>query len=396
MGKGISMNQAGTITLYGVPLSKEAAYFTVVADGPATLAATVEGAYRRLGQALAMQGMQILHERVFGSLDACPSVLHARKTALTASGRDCETPVTYVEGQPTWGDGFAGASVMAVRPTGAEGLATVRDAGGRVCGRSWKTHGATFTVLQSLHGNTNGKHGADSRAVQAGRMFDVAEQLLERQGTDYRSVARTWLYVSDILAWYSEFNRVRSGKYERFGLMPESGARGARAILLPASTGIEGNAATGAAVTMDLLATVLGPDSGIRVKQMSNPRQKDAFTYGSAFSRGAVILTPDATWVSFSGTAAIDEAGRSCFPGDFRAQMNMTLDVVEALIAQEGAGLADICNATLFLKSARFAAECHQVLQERGLGGLPGVPVVADVCRDELLFEMDGMAALPR
>ena len=103
-------------------------------------------------------------------------------------------------------------------------------------------------------------------------------------------------------------------------------------------------------------------------------------------------MTPDATWVSFSGTAAIDEAGRSCFPGDFRAQMNMTLDVVEALIAQEGAGLADICNATLFLKSARFAAECHQVLQERGLGGLPGVPVVADVCRDELLFEAELMA----
>ncbi len=129
---------------------------------------------------------------------------------------------------------------------------------------------------------------------------------------------------------------------------------------------------------------------------MTNPRQKDAFAYGSAFSRGAAVRMPGATWISFSGTAAIDEAGVSCHPGDFRAQMHMTLDVVEALIAQEGATLADICNATLFLKHAGSAAECRRVLRERGLEGLPGVPVVADVCRDDLLFEMDGTAAVVR
>jgi enamine deaminase RidA (YjgF/YER057c/UK114 family) len=227
--------------------------------------------------------------------------------------------------------------------------------------------------------------------VQTTRMFEAAQGLLRGIGTDYRSVARTWLYVSDILSWYGKLNGARSACYRRFGLMP---AAGSRAILLPASTGIEGRAPSGAAVTMDLLATVLEPGSRIEVGQMTNPRQKDAFAYGSAFSRGAAIRMPDATWISFSGTAAIDEAGLSCHPGDFRAQMHMTLDVVEALLAQEGAGLADICNATLFLKHAACAAECRRVLRERGLEDLPGVPVVADVCREELLFEMDGTAAV--
>ncbi len=168
-------------------------------------------------------------------------------------------------------------------------------------------------------------------------MFDLAERALRRLGTDYHSVARTWLYVSDILSWYGDLNKSRSACYRRFGLMPEH-ANGR--ILLPASTGIEGDTPSGAAVTMDLLAVELEPGSSIEVHQMTNPRQKDAFAYGSAFSRGAAVSAPGGTWISFSGTAAIDEAGVSCHPGDFRAQMHMTLDVVEALIGQEGASLS--------------------------------------------------------
>ena len=390
------MSQIGATTLHGVPLSREAGYFTVVAEAPASPESAVEAAYRQLGQTLAREGMEVLHERIFGSLNASAEVLAAREAALSAYGLDIQTPATYVEGCPAWGDGFAGASVMAVRPSGAQGLTRVADAAGRICGRTWQTHGAAFTFLQSLHGRTDCAQDDNGRSAQTGRMFDLAEQVLEKQGTSYRSVTRTWLYVSDILDWYGELNRVRSSRYEVFGLMPKPGAHSGNGILLPASTGIEGNGATGAAVTMDLLATVLGPQSRVEIKQMTNPRQKDAFAYGSAFSRAVAIRMPEAAWISFSGTAAIDRAGLSCFPGDFRAQMNMTLDLVETLIAQEGARLSDICNATLFMKSGGFATECRQVLCERGLGAMPGVAVVADICRDELLFEMDGMAAVPR
>jgi len=388
--------RSGTLTVHNMPLDGQTSYVTVTAEGPAPPESAAEDAYRRLGQALTRQGMEVLHERVFGSLDACESVLQGRRTALSACGLDGEVPATYVQGRPPWGSGFAGVSILAVRPGRAGSLEVVRDTGGNACGRAWHTRGATFTYLQSMHGRGNDARTEGDREAEACRMFDLADEVLRRHGADYRDVRRTWLYVSDILSWYADLNRARSGRYEKFGLMPKDEAAPCRSLLLPASTGIEGEAPTGAAVTMDLLATSLDPQSGVEVRQLSNPRQKDAFAYGSAFSRGAFIRTPEAGWISFSGTAAIDAAGRSCFPGDFVAQMNMTLDLVATLLAQQGARLTDICNATIFLKKAEFAADCRRVLRRRGLEGLPGVVVVADICRDELLFEMDGTAIVPK
>ena len=135
---------------------------------------------------------------------------------------------------------------------------------------------------------------------------------------------------ADILAWYPEFNEVRNEAYGRFGLMPSAGDD---RLLLPASTGIGGQSPRGAAAVMDLLA-VTGPQaSGSGVKQLSNGRQCDAFRYGSAFSRGACVPRPGCSVIYVSGTAAIDEHGRSLHPGDVAGQIAATLEKVEALLA---------------------------------------------------------------
>jgi len=90
---------------------------------------------------------------------------------------------------------------------------------------------------------------------------------------------------------------------------------------------------------------------------LSNPGQQDAFQYGSAFSRGALIRQPDISLIQVSGTAAIDAKGRSLYPGDVRAQIDCTFDKIAALIGQEGADLTDIAAACVFIKrpeDARF------------------------------------------
>ena len=46
-------------------------------------------------------------------------------------------------------------------------------------------------------------------------------------------------------------------------------------------------------------------------------------------------------------------------------------------------------------KTAADAEICRQVLKEFSLEHLPAVWVVGDVCRDELLFEMDALALGP-
>ena len=201
---------------------------------------------------------------------------------------------------------------------------------------------------------------------------------------------RTWFYLDDILAWYPEFNRSRTAIYGQFGILP--GQDNGR-LKLPASTGIRGELPTGAAGALDLLAVAGPPESRPRVRQLSNPGQQDAFSYGSAFSRGALIRQPDVSLIQVSGTAAIDEQGRSLYPDDVRAQIDCTFDKIAALIGQEGASLTDIAAACVFVKRPEDALVYQERAAARGLANLPAVIMVADVCREELLFEMDAEVA---
>ena len=117
-------------------------------------------------------------------------------------------------------------------------------------------------------------------------------------------------------------------------------------------------------------------------------------SYGSAFSRGALIQGPAGSVFQLSGTAAIDERGKSLFVGDIRGQIVCTLDKVEALMAQVGADLRDIAAATVFVKRPEYTFIFQEIAAKQGLADLPTVCVVADVCRQELLFEIDAEAVI--
>ena len=54
-------------------------------------------------------------------------------------------------------------------------------------------------------------------------MIERAERILREQGAFFGNVVRTWFYLSDILSWYGEFNKVRNQKYGEFGIMPGPG-----------------------------------------------------------------------------------------------------------------------------------------------------------------------------
>jgi enamine deaminase RidA (YjgF/YER057c/UK114 family) len=224
-------------------------------------------------------------------------------------------------------------------------------------------------------------------------MLDRAERILRENNASYRNVARTWIYLSEILKWYPEFNKARSEKYGEFGIMPGPGDT---RLLLPASTGIGADTPSGAAVSMDLLAVVENGDAPSLIKKLTNRKQLDAFRYGAAFSRGAVINESDINIIQISGTAAIDEHGKSLYPADIRSQINCTFDKIDSLLKQEGAGLADISAATVFVKRPEYAELFWKMVAERELEKFPAVCVVADVCREELLFEIDAEAVVGR
>jgi enamine deaminase RidA (YjgF/YER057c/UK114 family) len=347
-------------------------------------------AYGEIARLLQDQGLTIVHERLFGSLSVKPAVLAARAAALSARNLPVDGPITYIQGHPPWGKGLAGVIIQAVSCRNPrDKVWTIREQGKSV-GRGWRRGEATFLLLQNLQGLTANGNGANARPHQARRLIQRAARLLEAQGASYEDVARTWFYLSDILDWYPEFNRSRTAIYGKFGILP---GQGNGRLKLPASTGIRGEVPTGAAGALDLLAVVGPVESQPLVRQLSNPGQQDAFQYGSAFSRGALIRQPDISLIQVSGTAAIDAQGRSLHPGDAPAQIDCTFDKIAALIGQEGAGLTDIAAACVFVKRPEDASVYQARAAARGLEDLPAVIMVADVCRDELLFEMDAEVA---
>ena len=340
--------------------------------------------YTQIAEVLSERGMAIVHERIFGSLSMEHNVMSARRQAFSSFGISPENPVTYIEGNSPWGKGLAGVIIHAVK---ADEIWTVMDSG-LPCGRGWRLNGETHLVLQNIQAFNSKPTDHISKSLQTRLMLEYAERILRENGASYKDVVRTWFYLSDILGWYAGFNKVRNEKYGEFGIMPGPGDK---ELFLPASTGIQGETPSGAVCAMDLMAVL---NSEKCTRKLSNPSQLDAFRYGSAFARASVVNDGSTALIEVSGTAAIDEHGVSLYPGDIRAQIHCTFDKVAALLKQEDAELKDICSATVFVKRPEFAEIFYEMAAARGLENFPCVCIVADVCREELLFEIDAEAVV--
>ena len=148
MIKSVSYRQ-GPISIHLRSVVEDLAYVTAsVADGSVDATHACEEAYGQIAHVLNREKMEIVHERVFGSLGVRLPVMEARRRAMEHSGTSENSPITYVQGRPLWGEGLAGVILQAVRPRQPDSVWTIYE-GGVPCGRGWKRNGLTFLMLQS-------------------------------------------------------------------------------------------------------------------------------------------------------------------------------------------------------------------------------------------------------
>jgi enamine deaminase RidA (YjgF/YER057c/UK114 family) len=100
-------------------------------------------------------------------------------------------------------------------------------------------------------------------------------------------------------------------------------------------------------------------------------------------------VAPDCRRLLVSGTASIAPGGQTAHVGDPRRQIELTMEVVEAILRAREMTLADTTRATVYFKSAAdlplFAAWCAR----HSCDTLPAVHACCDICRDDLLFEIE-------
>jgi enamine deaminase RidA (YjgF/YER057c/UK114 family) len=343
----------------------------------------VEEAYAAIDALLRARGCVPVQERVFGDLQAAPAVARARARAV-GGAPEWAVPPTCVEGAAVGRAGLAGIHVV-----GARGESRAVAEGDRVYGRVVETPSVRLLGLSDVGRRAAGRL-APGPAEDAEAAIDAAAELLAREGFSFRDVARTWFYLRDLLDWYGPFNAVRNAAFRRMGLVGPGGDG-----QIPASTGIEGRNPRGGWCTLDLLA--LAPRGGARVemRRLHNRRQNEATEYGSAFARAMEVVLGDARYVFVSGTASIDDHGATVHVGDFEAQARYTLEAVEALLDGAGARLEDVGQATAFLANPCDGRAFERIVDRSELRGAPLLTTVADVCRKDLLFEIDAVAVVP-
>jgi enamine deaminase RidA (YjgF/YER057c/UK114 family) len=214
--------------------------------------------------------------------------------------------------------------------------------------------------------------------------FDKISEVLQNFKMRESAIARTWLFMKDILSDYEELNNVR----EQFCAKWYSASN----HFLPASTGIQ-NRMQG----NEILAVEFCAFSGdnITIKQISSPLQNEPTDYGKLFSRAVAVGFPNSKLLFISGTAAIDKAGSSVHVGNFENQMTFTLEVISAILSQEKGGFANIAQAIIYLKRRKDMDSCLRILDGVGFprdGALFQLDV--DICREDLLCEIEVTAVI--
>src|ERR1700733_14912604 len=125
----------------------------------------------------------------------------------------------------------------------------------------------------------------------------------------------------------------------------------------------------------------------------------EAYDYGSAFSRGMRIDLNGLIILLISGTASIDEVGRTVHVGDFRAQLQRTYENITKLLAAEGATWHDIVRTTCYLRDIErdypaFNEERTAFFKLQGLNPLPRVQAL--LCRTGFLIEIEAFPMFRR
>ena len=285
---------------------------------------------------------------------------------------------------------------------GTEGEVIERDSEHLVIVRH---HGVTWAHCSGIAPQTSAT-GVYAHSINA---FERMRDILAGRGIRYDQVFRTWLYLGDIVGpegdtqRYKELNRARTDFYEGMAFIDERLAEGAKRPVYPASTGI---GMSDSDVVMGCIAISTDRDDVVFLP-LENPLLTSAFDYGKRYSpaspkfcRAMAVVAGDCATILVSGTASI-VASETKFIGDAVGQTGQTLDNIEALISEDnfarsgmaglGATLDGLAYVRVYIKHREDYEKVRDACEKR-LGELPTVYAIADVCRPDLLVEMEGVA----
>jgi len=238
-----------------------------------------------------------------------------------------------------------------------------------------------------------------TREKQSEEVFSGINEIFNSNNFETSSIIRQWNYIEDIVGSeggrqnYQQFNNARSAFYG--GAFKLSG--------YPAATGIGMDRG---GVIVEFIA--LDSDEAV-TKPVNNPKQVAAHSYSGQvlaggcnslkttpkFERARYLELFDKKAVFISGTASIIGEKTSGI-GNPVEQTKITIQNIQRLYSDEVLSLVSsnklepkYGHARVYIKNRKDFNTIRRVFKMH-YGDLPVVYIIADICRDELLVEIEG------
>jgi len=249
----------------------------------------------------------------------------------------------------------------------------------------------------------------DDTVKAAEKAFSLMNEILASEGMSLNDLVRQWNYIGNILETknngqnYQLFNEVRNDYYSRFRKVKG----------YPAATGV---GMMHGGVILDFCALKQGQSTTI--KAVENPHQLNAYDYSQQvlkgdtsegnrpkhapqFERALLITNRKEAVLHISGTASIigqETVGKD----DIEKQTNVTINNMDSLsdtgrIKQMIPSSAlSHCRYSLLRVYVKRDVDFKRVrdICLKHYSGVPAVFIRADICRDDLLMEVEAEAGL--
>ncbi|VGO15863.1 Chorismatase [Pontiella desulfatans] len=353
------INPTDTMQIVEFPHDGVKAYFTTAN----TTEENMHDVFDRVSAEMAERGAKIAFQYLFGGRQFYPQAVSAIK--------QLDWPLTLLHGDACSGSTITGTQFIALSGTD---LHPVMD-GDRKVGNWYDTEDARYCLL----GDIRADDLTLGREEQARAVFEKMENLLKQADMVFTDIARTWIYLNNLLEWYDEFNVVRTQFFKERGTFEK---------MVPASTGIGAGSAAGEEMVCALWA-VKPKHDGVKVFAVPSPLQCPALDYKSSFARAVEIDQPGSRLLTISGTASIEPGGKTVHLDDCEKQIGLTMEVVHEILKSRGMDWGDTSRAIAYFKNFD---EAHLLAEYCTKNNLPELPVAishADVCRHDLLFEIE-------
>lgn len=323
--------------------------------------------FDRLGEYVRANNAGIIQQYVFGGTKHYE---HGIKAIEKACG-EIKWPITWIQGDGCTGENLTATQAYAIagdcyKPIVFEG---------KIVGAVYEDEDAEYCLLGDLLPDDV----TASREEQTRNVFEKMDRILKTIGMDFLNVVRTWIYLEKLLDWYDEFNVVRTQFFEDFNVFDH---------LVPASTGIGVANHAGAALVTDLFAVKPKTDR-IKISKVESPLQCSATDYRSSFSRAVEVALPDHRSIYVSGTASIEPGGKTAHLDDVKKQIDLTMEVAEAILKGRDMGWENTVRGIAYFKDIKNAHLFTEYCTKHNLPKMPFALSHSDVCRDDLLFEIE-------